>query len=57
MTDKRIRMDCPFCHTDKRQIQVKEISKGLITILSCPGCGCLFQGKTKQEVINKWNCR
>ena len=57
MTDKRIKMDCPFCHTPPEQIQVKVISKGVITMLNCPGCGCVFQGKTKQEVINKWNCR
>lgn len=57
MTDKRIKMDCPFCHTPPEQIQIKVISKGLITMLNCPKCGCIFQGRTKMDVINKWNCR
>ena len=56
MTDKRIRMDCPFCHSKSEQIQVKTVAKGLIR-LTCPGCGCTFQGSSRQEVIDKWNCR
>jgi len=57
MTDKRIRMDCPFCHTPKEQIQLNVISKGVYVLLYCPKCGCAFKGKSCQEVIDKWNCR
>jgi transcription elongation factor Elf1 len=58
MTDKRIKMDCPFCHTPPEQIQICIISKkehyGQIY---CPICGCTFSGQGKQNLIDKWNRR
>ena len=60
MTDKRIIMDCPFCHTPNDQIQLNTyglIKKPNYVILKCPNCGCEFHGSSKQELINKWNCR
>lgn len=56
MTDKRIKMECPFCHTGKEHIQIRPVAKGLV-YLTCPGCGCTFKGSSKEEVIGKWNCR
>ena len=56
MTDKRIKMDCPFCHEPKERIQIKIIAKSLV-VLACPKCGCTFTGSSRQEVIDKWNCR
>ena len=55
MTDKRIKFGCPFCCTDKKEIQMK--TYGNLVRVECPLCGALFQGSSKQEVINKWNCR
>ena len=57
MTDKRIKMDCPFCGTPKERIQVKVIRTGALVRLFCPTCGCEFTGQSKTEVISKWNCR
>lgn len=58
MTDKRIKMDCPFCHTKPEQIQVKMVSKlSNFVIVECPNCGCSFSGKGKQNLIDKWNRR
>ena len=56
MNDKRIKEECPFCHTPKEQIQVRRISKEL-SILYCPGCGCSFKGGSITEVIDAWNTR
>ena len=56
MTDKRIKMECPFCHTSVKDIQIKMIGKTFGTI-SCPKCGCHFSGKSKIELIDKWNTR
>jgi hypothetical protein len=57
MTDKRIVMDCPFCHTEPNQIQINQYGASKYTVLRCPNCGCEFTGQSKQELINKWNCR
>ena len=58
MTDKRIKMDCPFCHTKSNIIQIKIISKNTqYGIIECPNCGCNFQGTGKQNLIDKWNMR
>jgi len=56
MTDKRIKMECPFCHTPAKQIQLITICKGYYEIF-CPKCNCMFRGNNKQEIINRWNCR
>lgn len=56
MTDKRIKMDCPFCHTPAGKIQIKVY--GNYKIIKCPNCGCSFSGNyKKQELIDKWNTR
>ena len=56
MTDKRIKMDCPFCHTPAKEIQI--IIYPHYKIIRCPNCGCSFSGNyNKQELINKWNTR
>lgn len=58
MTDKRIKMDCPFCHTPPDKIQItfmgNSTSYGQI---KCPECGCTFSGSGKQNLIDKWNRR
>ena len=59
MLDKRIKMDCPFCHSPSHSIQIKTYGRNKenhIVILQCK-CGCTFTGTSKQEVIDKWNCR
>lgn len=60
MTDKRIKMDCPFCGNDKSNIQVIVICKikdGNYCEIYCPECGVKFSGFGKQNIINKWNRR
>lgn len=56
MTDKRIRLDCPFCHTKPEFIQLNKYSK-IYTEIKCPKCGCKFTCSSKQEAIDKWNTR
>lgn len=61
MNDKRIRLDCPFCHTPADKIQIvpltgKGNASGIYKI-HCPGCGCMFTGAGKQDLIDRWNCR
>lgn len=57
MIDKRIKFDCPFCGEQKENIQIKVIGVGLNKIY-CPKCRCTFESwGSKQEVIDKWNCR
>ena len=55
MIDKRIKMDCPFCHTQPNNIELK--SYGKYIEIACPICGCKFNCYSKQEAIDKWNCR
>lgn len=60
MTDKRIKMDCPFCGHDKSNIQVIvswENKNGKYCEVRCPKCGVKFAGYGKQNMIDKWNCR
>lgn len=59
MTDKRIKMDCPFCGKDKTKIYLKEYGyeDGRLTIIYCSGCGVEFHASSKQSAIDKWNCR
>lgn len=58
MTDKRIKIDCPFCHTKAKDIQIVLISqKCKLYDLHCPKCGCSFFGEGKQNLIDKWNTR
>ena len=58
MTDKRIKMECPFCHTPAEKIQIKMISSSQnFGQIFCPTCGCTFIGSGKQNLIDKWNCR
>ena len=58
MTDKRIKMECPFCHTSAEQIQVQIYSdlthSGRIY---CPTCRVQFSGQGKQNLIDMWNRR
>lgn len=61
MTDKRIKMDCPFCGHDKSDIQVITVGsrkkEGVWVEVRCPECGVRFSGYGKQNIINKWNRR
>lgn len=58
MIDKRIKLDCPFCHTKPNQIQIKIFSeKTKYGMIYCPNCGCNFTGTGKQNLIDKWNRR
>ena len=58
MTDKRIKMDCPFCHTPAEEIQIKMFpGKSHYGVIECPTCGCNFSGIGKQDLIDKWNTR
>ena len=54
--DKRIKEECPFCHTPKEQIQIVPVSENLV-ILHCPKCGCSFESTSKMEAIDMWNRR
>ena len=57
MIDKRIRMECPFCHTKAEEIQLVAI--GNYVEVRCPNnrCAVRFTGTSKQEVIDRWNRR
>ena len=58
MTDKRIKMDCPFCYTKAEQIQIKIWNKQTEDgTIYCPNCGCAFHGTGIQNLIDKWNRR
>ena len=60
MTDKRIKMDCPFCGHDKSDIQIITFGKnknGVFGEIYCPECGAKFSGLGKQNLIDKWNRR
>ena len=56
MVDKRIKMDCPFCGHKKDDIHIISYNK-IYHKLYCPECKCEFIGTSKQELIDKWNCR
>lgn len=56
MTDKRIKLDCPFCGEKKNNIQIITYNKTYHE-LRCPKCKCTFTGTSKQELIDRWNCR
>lgn len=57
MTDKRIQEPCPFCGTPAKEIQIREIQKGMSKIY-CPKCRATFEGYgNKIEMISKWNLR
>lgn len=66
MTDKRIKMECPFCHCPPERIEIE--SEGAWSLflygetighkVICPDCGATFNNwENKQEAINKWNRR
>lgn len=58
MTDKRIKMDCPFCGTDKTKIElVAPIKAFAYAEVCCPNCGARVVGHGKMDAISKWNCR
>lgn len=59
MTDKRIKMECPFCHCPANRIEIIKIAeKPPVYFIGCPDCGATFRGTmNKQEAINKWNRR
>jgi len=55
MTDKRIKMECPFCHCSPEQIQLIPLSKIANNgwRVKCPNCRATFDTWTnKQEAIN-----
>ena len=57
MTDKRIKEPCPFCGTPAIAIQIVTFRQG-VNKIRCPHCHVTFEGGwSKQEVIDKWNCR
>ena len=48
MTDKRIKMECPFCHCPPERIEIKIFSpKMRYGEIICPDCGCHFSGVGK----------
>lgn len=53
MTDKRIRMECPFCHTKAEEIQLVAI--GNYAEIRCPNnkCAAKIIGTSKQDVIDR----
>lgn len=60
MTDKRIKMECPFCHCPPERIQLMPLSKIANNgwRVKCPNCRATFDTWTnKQEAINMWNRR
>lgn len=63
MTDERIKMNCPFCGESNNEIQIASYgssAKGARPVavkLYCSKCQVCFHGKSKQEVIDLWNCR
>ena len=58
MTDKRIKMSCPFCYTKADKIEIKIWNQNTKNgIIYCPNCGCSFTGTGKQNLIDKWNRR
>lgn len=62
MTDKRIRMECPFCHIPAERVQLQLIGKttspGRIWFVYCPECGAQTKhSHNKQEAIDAWNRR
>ena len=56
MTDKRIKEDCPFCDNKKENISIISYGNNFAEI-RCTKCGCILRGSTKQDAIDKWNCR
>ena len=56
MTDKRIKMDCPFCGHKHDDIQIVSYGKEYHE-LRCPECKCKFTGTSKLKLIDRWNCR
>lgn len=57
MTDKRIRMECPFCHTKAEEIQL--ITNYGYAEIRCPNnkCAVKITSTSKQDVIDRWNRR
>lgn len=50
-------MDCPFCHTPAKDIQITTYRDGCNKIM-CPYCKATFEGMySKQECIDRWNRR
>lgn len=61
MTDKRIKMDCPFCHTPANEIQVFGWNNSsTYGEIYCPNPKCHVRISgciSKQELISRWNRR
>jgi hypothetical protein len=55
MTDKRIKLGCPFCARPAHEIQLIPIGK-TYALIRCQ-CGVELHGNSKQAVIDKWNAR
>ena len=55
MTDKRIKMDCPFCGTTKDKIELTKF--GSLIRIHCPTCNVYFSSSSKQDAIDSWNRR
>lgn len=58
MTDKRIKMGCPFCGNQKENISIKQIGV-VYWYIKCtnPKCGVEMHDESKQRLIDRWNCR
>ena len=57
MTDKRIKEICPMCGTPANEIQITTFTKG-VNKIECPKCHLTFNFYgSKQDLIDKWNCR
>ena len=58
MTDKKIKMGCPFCYTKAEEIQIKIWNeKTKYGVIYCPNCGCSLHGTGKRKLIERWNRR
>lgn len=61
MTDRRIKMECPFCHCPPKRIQITKMHLPpdmKAYRVKCPDCLATFDTwENKQDAINKWNRR
>lgn len=64
MTNKRIKMDCPFCGCPKDDIQLMIVGsqrkkEGKWVRIQCPNpdCNVEFHGFGVQNMIDRWNRR
>ena len=57
-TDKRVKLNCPFCGAPACTIQVIKVGSNYSEI-RCPrqGCEAKITGSSNQDVISRWNRR